>query len=73
MLCNIDARGARIRLVWGILNLIAAALAAAAAIGWHLWWPWIVAGLCAAAGIFALFEARKKWCVMRALGIKTPL
>jgi hypothetical protein len=73
MECNIDARGARFRLVWGILNLLAAVLAAAAALWWHLWWPWIITGLTAAGGLFAIFESRKKWCAMRALGIKTPL
>jgi hypothetical protein len=73
MECNIDARGARYRLVWGILNLLAAALAAVAALAWHLGWPWIITGLGAASGVFAIFESRKKWCAMRALGFKTPL
>ncbi len=73
MQCNIDARGARYRLAWGLLNLTAAILAGAAALIWNVGWLWIVTGLCAAGGIFAVFEARKKWCVMRALGVKTPL
>jgi hypothetical protein len=73
MQCNIDARGARYRLVWGILNLLVAVLAGGAALRWGLWWPWLIAGVCGIGGAFGIFEARKKWCVMRAMGFKTPM
>jgi hypothetical protein len=73
MQCNIGARGARYRLVWGILNLLAALAAAMAAWWWGLWWPWIITGVGAAGGALAIFEARKNWCVLRAMGFKTPL
>ncbi len=29
--------------------------------------------LLALGGVFALFEARRGWCAVRALGIKTPM
>jgi len=38
-----------------------------------IWWLWLIAGLAAAAGIFAIYESRKKWCALRAMGIKTQI
>lgn len=73
MACNIDARGQKVRRVWGIINLLAAVALAAAALFWGPWWLWIIAAVCLAGGLFALYEARKKWCVVRAMGIKTPM
>lgn len=73
MQCNIDQRGARYRLAWGILNLAAAVSAATLALWWALWWLWIITGVCLLAGVFAIYESRKKWCVMRAMGFKTPM
>ncbi len=71
MECNIDARGARYRLIWGIMNLVVAALTIGLALWLHVWWLWIVTGVCAAGGVFAIYESRKKWCIMRAMGVKT--
>jgi uncharacterized membrane protein len=71
--CNIDQRGARYRLVWGLINLAAAAVLALLALWLHLWWLWIIAPLCLAGGILGIYESRKKWCIMRAMGFKTPL
>lgn len=71
--CNIDQRGARARRIWGGLNLLAAALLAFYAWFFGPWWLWIIAALCTAAALFAFYEARKKWCIMRAMGLKTPL
>ncbi len=74
MQCNIDNRGRAARIITGILTaavgigLIAAAQAGALA-GWALW-----AGLgCLAGGAFSIFEGVKGWCVVRALGFKTPM
>jgi hypothetical protein len=72
--CNIDSRGKTARLVYGII-LVAVGIALA------LWWAygsgmplrWIVAAICAASGAFAIFEARAGWCVVRAMGFKTPM
>lgn len=33
---------------------------------------WIAAALLAAAGWFGLYEARRGWCVARAMGFRTP-
>ena len=75
MQCNIDARGKAARLVWGlVLVLLGAAMlvlrAAGVADGAWAWW---VGGVLAACGGFAIFEARQGWCVVRAMGFKTPI
>ena len=72
--CNIDARGKVARLVWGILLLVGAAvLAAVWATGSGSWVAWAVVAGVAALGAFAVFEARAGWCVVRAMGIRTPM
>jgi hypothetical protein len=73
MQCNIDERGARYRRLWGVTNLLAAAVLAALAAWSAIWWIWIIVAVCAAFGTLGLYEARKKWCIMRALGVKTPV
>jgi hypothetical protein len=62
---NIDRRGRIARAVWGVALIIAGLL---------LWAHdrWICFTLVAAGG-FALYEAARGWCVMRACGIKTKL
>jgi DUF2892 family protein len=62
---NIDWRGRLARAVFGIALLIASVL---------LWRPgrWICF-VPAVAGGFALYEAVRGWCLMRACGIKTKL
>jgi predicted lysophospholipase L1 biosynthesis ABC-type transport system permease subunit len=71
--CNIDERGARARRVWGVMNLLVAALLGLLALWSGTWWLWIIVAACAAAGLFAMYEAQKKWCVMRAMGVKTRI
>jgi hypothetical protein len=72
--CNIDARGKVARLVWGILMLVAAALAAIFwAAGSGSWVPWAVVVALGVAGAFGIFEARAGWCVVRAMGFRTPI
>jgi hypothetical protein len=72
--CNIDSRGKAARLVYGIVVLIAGIAAAAF---WALpggsVWAWVVSAGLVVAGAFAIFEARAGWCVVRAMGFKTPL
>ena len=72
--CNIDSKGRAVRLVYGVIVLLAGVAAAAFwAVPTGSAWAWVVAVLLAAAGAFAVFEARAGWCVVRALGIKTPI
>lgn len=71
--CNIDHRGAKARRIWGALCLAVALASAGAAFLENIGWLWILAAASAAAAALAFYEARKKWCVMRAIGIKTPL
>ena len=60
---NIDGKGRWIRGLLGLAFLIAAAL-----VGSRAWWAGL---LLAVYGVFALFEAARGWCVVRACGIKT--
>ena len=61
---NLDHRGRMARGVIGALCLIAGIIVA----GDVLWWVGLIFVV---AGLFAIFEAISKWCVMRACGIKT--
>jgi hypothetical protein len=62
---NIDRRGRIARAVWGATLIIAGVLLSARS-------RW-ACGLLVAFGVFALYEAARGWCVMRACGIKTKL
>jgi hypothetical protein len=62
---NIDRRGRIVRAVWGVALIIAGPLLS----GSH---QWLCVALVAAGG-FALYEAARGWCLMRACGIKTRL
>jgi len=62
---NIDRRGRIVRAIWGTSLIIAGLL---------LWGRngWICLAL-VGFGVFALYEAARGWCLMRACGIKTRL
>ncbi len=62
---NLDMSGRRVRGVIGALVLIAGIVAA----DWSLW----VCLPLVAAGLFAIFEAVRGWCLLRACGIRTKL
>jgi hypothetical protein len=71
LVCNINARGKRTRLIIGLLLLLAAILA-----GIWGWWKGpaiflIFAAVLALAGGFSVFEAAAGWCAVRAMGFKT--
>ena len=72
--CNIDARGKLARLIYGVILLI---LGLVLLFTWAI--PsggiiaWIVTVLLTISGGFAIFEARAGWCVVRAMGWKTPM
>lgn len=72
--CNIDSRGKLARLVYGIL-LIALGIGLIVFWAWPQGqvWKWAVGIACIAGGAFAVFEARAGWCVVRAMGFKTPM
>ena len=72
--CNIDRRGKIARLIYGILLIVAAIIVAAVwAIPAGGWLGWTIAAILFASGAFAIFEARKGWCAVRAMGIRTPM
>jgi len=75
MQCNIDARGKAARLKAGILALIGSLILTGLIVGGvfegTIWW--LMAGGSAFGGAFAIFEARAGWCIIRAMGFKTPL
>ena len=75
MECNIDQKGRLARLYTGIaaivfgiaLGLLTYLSVIPATLGWLAVTGSIFGGA------FAIFEARKGWCIARAIGIKTPL
>lgn len=74
MQCNIDAKGKVLRLIYGLILLVLAGLLAGLILLEVVAGGWGWAGVVALAlfGGFAVFEARAGWCVMRAMGFKTP-
>ncbi|HEY8746756.1 MAG TPA: hypothetical protein VIM11_02200 [Tepidisphaeraceae bacterium] len=74
MTCNIDSRGKAARLIYGIILLFGA-------IAMIVFWAipsggilgWVISVVCALLGAFAIFEARAGWCVVRAMGFRTPM
>ena len=71
MQCNIDSRGKLVRLIYGSVML---AIGVLLMIFWaYTYWSWVIAIAIAAGGAFAIFEARAGWCIVRAMGWKTPL
>ena len=75
MECNIGEEGKAARLRLGLMAVIGSALLAAIVLLGYLegtfWWL-AVAGS-AFGGAFSIWEARAGWCIVRALGFKTPL
>jgi hypothetical protein len=71
---NINSRGKVVRLIYGI---ILAAIGIALAVFWAFNGggvvAWVISAACLASGAFAIFEARTGWCVVRAMGFKTPM
>ena len=72
--CNIDAAGKAARLRVGILacagGLLLAVITAVGIAPSVLWWGALgsIVG-----GSFAVWEARAGWCIVRAMGFKTPV
>jgi hypothetical protein len=71
--CNIDGRGKLIRLICGIVALGAGIVVLLAwALGSAAVTPWLISLVLTVGGAFAIFEARAGWCVVRAMGVRTP-
>jgi hypothetical protein len=73
MQCNIDQLGRRIRIISGYISCVGAVLLAIVGLLDRalLFWFLVFAGLLLASGLFQIFEGKKGWCVVRAMGIKT--
>tara|TARA_Y100001954_G_scaffold85117_1_gene93346 strand:+ start:339 stop:566 length:228 start_codon:yes stop_codon:yes gene_type:complete len=75
MECNISHKGRLARLYTGIVaivfGLVLALLTTLSVLPTTL--GWIVVAGSIFGGAFAIFEARKGWCIVRAIGFKTPL
>ena len=72
--CNIDSKGKLARLIYGIvLVVVGVVMMLAWARGSGSAVRWGVSAAVVVGGAFAVFEARAGWCVMRAMGFKTPM
>jgi len=74
MQCNIDRRGRTLRITLGIVtDLVGTGLVAASVLGALPAWA-LYAGIAAVVGgAFMIFEGVNGWCVVRAMGFKTPI
>ena len=75
MECNIDQKGRLARLYTGIAAIvfgIVVALLTFIGVAPTMF-GWLTVAGSIFGGAFAIFEARKGWCIVRAVGIKTPL
>ena len=75
MECNIDDRGKAARLLGGIAGVMFG-LALIALLALDVLSRLATSSVAAGSlfgGAFAIFEARAGWCVVRAMGIRTPL
>jgi hypothetical protein len=72
MKCNIDEKGRRVRRAGGIVCCLAGAALVIVFLAAHHSYAILLVGLALlAAGVFQLYEARKGWCALRAMGVKT--
>lgn len=73
--CNIDARGRALRLIAGLVGLVAGFVLSALMLGGVLesaWW-WVPIVVLLLGGGFGVYEGRAGWCALRAMGFKTPV
>ena len=75
MECNIDQKGRLARLYTGIAAIVFGIFVALLTFtgGAPATFGWLTVAGSIFGGAFAIFEARKGWCIVRAVGIKTPL
>lgn len=75
MQCNIDSRGKSFRLISGIVvTLLGLVLLGIIIAGVRTGWVfWAVALAVLVSGLFQIYEGWSGWCVLRAMGFKTPV
>ena len=74
MQCNIDQGGRTLRTTLGIVFTVAGAvLLAGNRLGWLPGWAFSTGIAALLGGEFMIFEGVNGWCVVRALGFKTPI
>lgn len=72
--CNIDAKGKALRLIIGLVALLGGVLMVALwAWGSGDWVAWAVSAAVVIYGAFAIFEGWAGWCIVRAMGFRTPV
>ena len=75
MECNIDSKGRAVRFITGIFAILAgfvlAVLVSQGILTSESYMFAIIGSILG--GAFAMWEARAGWCVVRAIGIRTPL
>lgn len=75
MECNIGAAGKAVRLKLGIASVLGGLLLAVIILSGLLegtiWWLFVAGAIFG--GAFSIWEARAGWCIVRAIGFKTPL
>ena len=73
--CNIGARGRLVRLVAGLVTVLAGVvlllLLLAGPLTGLAWWAVGVGAILG--GLFQVYEGWAGWCVLRAMGFRTPL
>ena len=73
--CNIDAKGKAVRFLTGIFailsGLVLAILVNQGILSFESYWLLVCGSI--VGGVFAMWEAKAGWCVVRAIGIKTTL
>ncbi len=75
MECNIDSQGRVVRFITGIFAILAGfvlAILVSQGILTSESYMFVIIGSILG-GAFAMWEARAGWCVVRAIGIRTPL
>ena len=72
--CNIDAKGKAVRLRLGLMGVVSSlGLAVGCLLISAPDLAWIVPVGAFLGGVFSIFEGRTGWCIVRALGFRTPI
>ena len=74
MQCNIDQKGRRVRMIGGIVCTIGGLVCLGVAMAGLAVIKMVCTGIALLiSGAFQIYEARKGWCAIRAMGFKTPI